>query len=417
MTDLLPIKDAQQKIISVIKTRDPESCLVEEGYGRTLAENILSPLSLPPFTNSSMDGFAVRSEDIISASATSPVSLHVKMNIPAGSSLQEDLIAGTAARILTGAPIPHGADAVVPAENTDQSGESQTVALPESVTIFTSARPGENCRPAGEDVEKGQLVLKKGRILQPQDIGLLVSMGVRRVKVFRRARIALFSCGDELLSPEKKLTPGKIYDSNRFVLAGVLKNAGVEVIQLGIARDYPRSVMDTLDQICQDPPDLILSSAGVSVGVADYVRQVIEKFGRLSFWRVNMRPGKPIAFGQYKDIPFLGLPGNPVSAYIGCIVFALPVVRYLHGLPPFNQKTIKAILTEPLKSSDGRESYYRGIITRENGINKASMTGHQGSGNLYSLVQANALMIVPAGVNVIRAGEEVTAWMLDSGLD
>jgi molybdopterin molybdotransferase len=150
--------------------------------------------------------------------------------------------------------------------------------------------------------------------------------------------------------------------------------------------------------------------------VTDYVRQVIEEYGRLSFWRVNMRPGKPIAFGEYKGIPFLGLPGNPVSAYIGCMVFVLPVVRYLHGLPPFNQKTVRAILTEPLKSSDGRESYYRGIITRENGINKASMTGHQGSGNLYSLVQANALLILPAGVNVMQAGEEVTAWTLDSDL-
>ena len=413
MTELLSIHEAQQQILSVIKPASPEMCRVEEACGRILAAMVHSPLNLPPFTNSNMDGFAVRSADILKASPLSPVHLPVKMDIPAGSSSLNSLAPGTAARILTGAPIPSGADAVIPIENTDQSGPVQSVSLPESVAFYASVRPGENCRPAGQDVPVGQLVLKAGRILQPQDIGLLVSLGIRQVQVMKKARIALFSSGDELLTPDQPLTPGKIYDSNGFVLTEMLKKAGAEVIQLGIARDNPESVLHTLDKTLQDPPDLLISSGGVSVGVFDYVRQVIEKNGHLAFWRVNIRPGKPIAFGDYKNIPFLGLPGNPVSAYIGCTDFVLPFIRQLHGLPPFAQKTLKAVLAEPVESADGRESFYRGIIHEENGINKASLAGHQGSGNLFSLVQANALLIIPAGVKLIPAGEEVTAWALE----
>lgn len=417
MTELLSIREAQQKILSVVKKQDPKLCKVEDAYGRVLAQDIQSPLNLPPFTNSAMDGFAVRSDDIQNASSSSPIRLPVKMDIPAGFSSAGMLPPGTAARILTGAPIPAGADAVVPVENTDQYGTSQTVSLPETVAILSPVKPGDNTRPVGEDVKSGQPVFETGRVLQPQDVGLLISLGIRQVPVMPRPRIALFSSGDELLTPDQPLTPGKIYDSNGFVLTGLLKKAGAEVIQLGIARDNPQSVINTLDKALQNPPDLIISSAGVSVGVFDYVRQVIEENGSLSFWRVNMRPGKPIAFGFYKNFPFLGLPGNPVSAYIGCTVFALPVIRHLLGLEPFVQKSIKVVLTEPLESPDGRESFYRGIIHLENGVYKASLTGHQGSGNLFSLVQANALLIVPAGIKVIPAGEVVSAWALESGLD
>jgi molybdopterin molybdotransferase len=416
MTELLSIREAQQRMLSVIKTTNPELCAVEEAYGRILAEDIFSPLNFPPFTNSSMDGFAIRSEEIINASSTSPVYLPVKMDIPAGFTQKNILTKGTAARIFTGAPIPLGADAVVPIENTDQFSSAQKVSLPGSVAIHLSVKPGDNTRPAGEDLRIGQLVLNKGRILKPQDIGLLISLGIRQVQVVKKVRIALFSSGDELLTPDQPMAPGKIYDSNKFVLTGILENAGAEVIQLGIARDNPKSVIDTLDKALQYPPDLIISSAGVSVGVFDFVQQVIKENGSISFWKVNMRPGKPITFGSYKNIPFIGLPGNPVSSYIGCIVFVLPFIRQLQGLPPFAQKTIKAVLTEPMESPDGRESFYRGIIRNENGINKASLTGHQGSGNLFSLVQANALLIVPAGIKMIPAGEEVTAWALESDL-
>lgn len=417
MTDLLPIREAQEKILAVVNTKGLERCKVELAYHRVLAEDITSPLALPPFNNSSMDGFAVRSAEVSSASPDSPVTLPVSLDIPAGFASQGVLAKGTAARILTGAPVPLGADAVIPVEDTDQYKNPQTGPMQTSVSFFKPAKPGVNLRVAGEDVQLGQLVLEKGRRLLPQDVGLLISLGLREVQVTQRARIALFSSGDELLLPGQSMTPGKIYDSNTYVLTGLLEDAGAEVVHLGIALDNPESVKATLDQVLQNPPDLIVGSAGVSVGAFDYVREVIEANGSLSFWRVNMRPGKPIAFGSYRNIPFIGLPGNPVSAYIGSLVFVLPLIRKLHGLPPFAQHFVQAVLDEPLSSPDGRESFYRGLIRRENGVFHARLTGHQGSGNLFSLVQANALLIVPGGVNYIPAGETISAWALDPELN
>lgn len=417
MTELLPIREAQIKILAVINEVKTESCAPEEAYGRVLMEDIHSPLRLPPFANSSMDGFAVHASELKGASPENPVRLPVILDIPAGKSQEYTLPPGKAARILTGAPLPHGADAVIPVEATDQFTSLRDETLPETVACFAAVKPGANCRLAGEDVELGQLVLTKGKILQPQDVGLLISLGIRQVQVSKRARVALFSSGDELLTPGERLSPGKIFDANQYVLKGLLQSTGAEVVQLGIARDNPQSVIATLDKALQNPPDLIISSAGVSTGVYDYIYQVITQQGNLNFWRVNMRPGKPVAFGDYKGIPFLGVPGNPVSAYIGTLVFALPFIRQLHGQDPFAQKTIRAVLTEPLKSPDGRESFYRGTLKNENGTIKASLAGHQGSGNLFSLVLANALLIVPAGVNLIPAGEEVEAWPLESSLE
>jgi molybdopterin molybdotransferase len=416
MTDLLPIRDAQEKIIAFAKPKRIEMCKVDLAYHRILAADIRSPLSLPAFNNSSMDGFAVNSKDVSGASAGSPVTLPVSVDIPAGLTQKVTLTPGTAARILTGAPIPDGADTVIPVEDTDHYRQPQTGPLQKTVAFFKSARPGENIRPVGEDVQTGQIVLQKGRCLLPQDIGLLVSLGIQEVEVLQKPRIALFSSGDELLTPDQPLSPGKIYDSNRYVLTGLLEEAGAEVIQLGIARDNPQSVEETLDQALENPPDLIISSAGVSVGAFDFVREVIEARGSLSFWRVNMRPGKPIAFGHYQNIPFIGLPGNPVSAYIGTLVFVLPFIRQLRGRPPFIPNMIKVVLEEPLYSADGRESFYRGLVHKENDVFKARLTGHQGSGNLFSLVQANALLIVPAGVKLIPAGEIINAWSLDPDL-
>jgi molybdopterin molybdotransferase len=417
MSDLISIQNAQETILSKISPAPLESCLSETAFGRVLAMDIYSPIELPPFTNSSMDGFAVHSKDVISASREHPIQLPVSMDIPAGAVPSDELVKGYAARILTGAVLPSGADAVIPLENTDQNQTSQGRSLPAFVTFFTAIKPGENVRPAGEDLKKGQLILKKGRTLQPQDVGLLISLGIREVKVSRKPRIALFSSGDELLTPGQALAPGKIYDANRYVLTGLLTKAGAEVIELEIARDNRKSVVETLERTIKNSPDLILSSAGVSVGVFDYVRQVIEENGSLDFWRVNMRPGKPVAFGDYKGIPFLGLPGNPVSAYIGCLVFVLPILRHLQGLPAASPHTVKAILKEALPSPDGRESYYRGVLTKGKDGLEAALAGHQGSGNLYSLVQANALLIVPAGVKHIAVGETVNAWLLEEEIE
>ncbi|HEX7556032.1 MAG TPA: gephyrin-like molybdotransferase Glp [Leptolinea sp.] len=414
MTDLIPVREAQERILTAVHPRPPQNTQVTTAYGRVLANDIFAPINLPSFMSSAMDGFAVHNQDVQVAALNSPVILKVTSDIPAGQMQTAPLQPGCAARIMTGAALPPEADSVIPVEETDQVGAAQSISLPNSVKIFNFVNSGQHTRQIGEDIRKGQLVLPAGRKLQPQDIGLLVSLGIQEVLVSAIPRVAIFSSGDELLSPGQPFEPGKIYDSNRYLLTGLIRNEGAEVIQLEIARDNPESILQILNQIAADPPDLILSSAGVSVGVFDYVRQVLEQNGSLSFWRINMRPGKPLAFGYFKDIPFFGLPGNPVSAYICCAVFALPVIRNLLGLPPLQPRTVKAVLSEPLESSDGRESYYRGILNWKDGMYSASLTGHQGSGNLFSLVQANALLIVPAGVKMIPAGAEVTAWLLGS---
>ncbi len=414
MSELMPIREAQEKTLEAIGRKEPQTISVLEAAGRTLAEEIISPLDLPAFDNSSMDGFALRSSEIANASPGNPVTLPVLMDIPAGFAGRVELPVGHAARILTGAPIPVGADTVIPVEKTDQYQKPQNGSLPDNVTFLAASAPGDNIRRTGEDLKQGQLILPKGRLLQAQDLGLLVMMGIQQVSLLQRPRVAIFSSGNELLMPGEVLTPGKIYDANRHVLRELLQSAGAEVIDLGIARDTPQSVKAVLDQALSGAPDLIISSAGVSVGAFDYVRQVIEENGSLAFWRVNMRPGKPIAFGSYCDIPFIGLPGNPVSAFIGCKVFVEPCIRKLRGFDPFKPDLVKAVLDDPLKSPDGRESFYRGVIREEEGVLRARLTGHQGSGNLFSLVQANALLIVPAGVKKMDVGDEVNAWWLDT---
>jgi len=413
MSELMEIKVAQQRILSVFDGPVPEQLEVLDALGRTLMENIVSPINLPLFTNSSMDGFAVFSGDVARASAEHPVRLPVSMDIPAGVTPPARLERGHAARILTGAVLPEGADAVIQLEDTDQNFTRQENPLPASVTCFRPTKPGLNVRSTGEDLQKGQVILHSGRRLQPQDIGILISIGKHTVEVARKPRVALFSSGDELLTPGQEMAPGKIYDSNTYVLTGLMEQAGAEVIHLGIARDNHASVVETLERGIENPPDLFLSSAGVSVGVYDWVRQVIEENGKLDFWRVNMRPGKPVAFGNYKGIPFLGLPGNPVSAYIGAIVFVLPILRRLQGLPPNSSHIVKARTRQILTSEDGRESFYRGLLSKSKNGYEAVLAGHQGSGNLYSLVQANCLLIVPAGVRQIPAGEIVDAWILE----
>ena len=416
MADLISIQDAQKKILATAIPAVSENCEVERAYDRILAETVFSPVDHPAFDNSSMDGFAVHSEDLCCASASTPVSLPVKMDIPAGSTNRTILSIGMTARILAGAPIPDGANAVVPIEKTDQYTAPQTGSLPEKVLFTSIANPGDFIRRAGEDVRIGQKILEKGRKLQPQDIGVLIMLGTRQVSVMKKTRIGLFSSGDELLLPDQTLSPGKIHDANTYVLTGLFEKAGVEVIQLGIARDNPQNIRRILDTAVNTKLDLIVGSAGVSVGAFDFVRQVVETNGTLSVWRVNMRPGKPITFGSYKNVPFFGLPGNPVSAYISAMVFVLPYLRQLMGLDPFTQKIVQAILDEPLESADGRECFFRGIIRNENGVMHACLTGHQGSGNLFSLIQANALLIVPAGVKRLETGEKIEAWVLDNDL-
>jgi len=240
---------------------------------------------------------------------------------------------------------------------------------------------------------------------------LLAMLGIANVQVHKKPRVALLSSGDELLEINSPLTTGKIYDSNSYALAALIENAGAEVLRLGVAKDTHESVKGLFQKAINENVDLIISSAGVSVGAFDYVKEVIESQGQLDFWRVNMRPGKPLAFGKYQDKSFIGLPGNPVSAFVGFEVFVRPVLEKLRGQLDGSRLTVKVRCAKEIES-DGRESYLRAKIHEENGVYIAELTGHQGSGNLLSLVQADALLIIPAGVKCVPVGQEVDALLL-----
>ena len=413
---ILSVQEAQTRILDAFQAVETEVVPVIHCRGRILAEEICAPGDLPPFDNSSMDGFAVRAGDVQNAQPSAAARLRVIGDIPAGSAPQFTLQPGQAARIMTGAPLPDGADAVVPVEETNFAPHlvqaSTAESLPEEVSIFQPARHGANVRQRGADVRQGQPLLQIGRLLQPQDLGILASIGQASVCVFRRPRVALFSSGDELVQPGQTLGPGQIYDSNQYVLAAMLEREGAQVIRLGTAPDDPGQIEKLLAQAIDAQADVIVTSAGVSVGAFDFVRQVIESQGSLNFWKVNMRPGKPLAFGTFRGTPLVGLPGNPVSAFVGCLVFVLPVIYKLAGRELTFPRQEKAILAQPIES-DGRESYLRAIVRDENGKLVARLTGHQGSGNLYSLVQANALLIVPSGVKSLPSDSEVNVWFFE----
>ena len=370
--------------------------------------DIVAADDLPPFDNSSMDGFAIRSVDSSNAAPASPLTLSVVTDIPAGSAPKVSLAVGEAARIMTGAQLPAGADAVVPVEDTDFNNRDAGSTAPQAVQISKPANSGENVRPRGMDVRKGNIVLQKGQRINPQTAGILAMLGFPNVEVYKRPRVALLSSGDELLDVNAALESGKIRDSNSYMLAALIKSANAEVLPLGIAKDTRASVINLIEQAVEQNADLIISSAGVSVGAFDYVKEVIESNGALDFWRVNMRPGKPLAFGNYKKIPFIGLPGNPVSAFVGFEVFVRDTIERLSGISDRIRQTVRVRSDEEILS-DGRESYLRAIIHEKDGVQIAKLTGHQGSGNLLSLVQADALLIIPAGVKCVPAGQEVNA--------
>jgi molybdopterin molybdotransferase len=410
---MLSVKEAQEQILSHFRPLEKVYISLNEAAGRMLAESIYSDMDLPTFNNSSVDGFAVFAADVSPASQDQPRSLKVIADIPAGSAANIILSPGQSARIMTGAPVPTGADAVVMVEDTNFSQRATGEAAPREVTIYKSVRTGENVRKQGADIKRGQEILPTGRILQPQDIGMLAMLGVSKVPVRKKPKVALISSGDELLPVDAPLEPGKIHDSNTYMLEAMAQKLGCEVLRLGVAADRYEVVNALLDKAADSEPDVIISSAGVSVGAFDYVKDVVESAGALNFWKVDMRPGKPLAFGEYRGIPFFGLPGNPVSSFVGFLVFVQPALERMSGIEAAAKARVRVVLAEEVES-DGRESYLRAMVSRQNEEYVAKLTGHQGSGNLFSLVQANALLIIPSGVKSCPPGSEVEAWLLDS---
>jgi molybdopterin molybdotransferase len=404
---MLSVSEARERILSQFQTTTTEILSLTASSGRVLAVDVKAAHELPLFDNSSMDGFAIRAED----TNGSPLTLRVVADIPAGIAPQVILAPGQAARIMTGAQMPLGANAVIPVEDTDFASRKAGSTAPRTVSFERKVNAGENVRPHGTDLQAGQVVLKKGRTLKAQDLGLLAGLGISKVEVFKKPRIALLSSGNELIDVDQPLEAGQIHDSNSYTLAVLIESAGAEVIRLGVAKDSRDSVTGLFEKAIAENADLILSSAGVSVGAFDYIKEVIESHGNMDFWRVNMRPGKPLAFGTYRGVNFIGLPGNPVSAFVGFEVFVRDALHKLSGRSDGSRLKIKVRCAEQVES-DGRESYLRAVLHDENGVQTASLTGHQGSGNLLSLVQADALLIIPAGVKCVPAGQEVEAILL-----
>lgn len=407
---LLSVSEAREKLLRTFAPLPSETIPLTQAAGRVLAEAILAPSDLPPFSNSSMDGFAVRAADLTAADAEHPARLRVVADIPAGKLSSNPLRPGQAARIMTGAPLPPRADTVVPVEDTDFNQRDAGSPPPAEVAIFRAVSLGAYVRPRGEDLHAGEMVMSAGTVVRPKEVGMLAMLGHAEVRVTRRPRVAVLSSGDELLPVGAPPEPGKIYESNAHTLSALIEETGATPLNLGISPDRPEAVQERLDYAVSQGADVILTSAGVSVGAYDFVRHVVEMHGRLAFWRVNMRPGKPLAFGAYRGLPFIGLPGNPVSTYVGFEVFVRPALCQLLG-KPWKRETLRARLDEPMES-DGRESYLRGIMTVREGVYSVRLTGHQGSGNHYSLVQANAFIIIPPGVKSLPLGSEVDIWPL-----
>ncbi len=411
-SEYLTVEEALTAVLSTISILPAEQVPLLDALGRVLAQPVVAQDSLPPFANSSMDGYAFIAADLVGASQQNPVTLRVVGDVAAGAMPTVVLTLGTAVRIMTGAPLPPGADAVVPVEDTDEAWREKERPLPTRIQIYRSVQSGDYVRHPGEDIEAGQTILTPGHILRPQEVGVLASLGVAKVSVIRRPKVAILATGDELLAVDQPLQPGKIRNSNGYTQAAQIMALGAELVQLGIAGDTETAVRDKLQAGLDAKVDLFISSAGVSVGAYDVVKNVLEQDGNVGFWRVRMRPGKPLAYGTYQGIPYLGLPGNPVSAMVSFERFARAAILKMAGHEKLNRPTITVTVQNAIHS-DGRESYIRAIVSREDEAYVATLTGDQGSHIMTSLVKANALLIVPEGVEYVPKNSQLIAWMID----
>lgn len=411
MPELLSVDTALEQILNGITALEPEPVELADALGRVLADDIDADIDIPPFPNSSMDGFALRAYDLLGASAESPVTLTIVGDIPAGIVPDVHIESGQAARIMTGAQMPIGADVVIPVESTNAiwtPGGNDP--LPHEVQVFRSLKSGDYVRPVGEDIRSGTRTLSAGRILQAADIGVLAALGRSPIRVIRRPKVVILSTGDELVEVNEPLAPGKIRNTNSYTLAALVTTYGGIPIRIPTAQDTIEDVRRRFEEALDHRPDIILSSAGVSVGAFDAVRMVIEQLGAITFWRVNLRPGKPLAYGHIRGIPFFGLPGNPVSAMVTFDVFVRPVLLRMEQRPE-TIRTIIATVSEDIPS-DGRRSYLRVKLSNQNGRWMASLTGTQSSSALSSMVQADGLLIIPEGHTQVNKGTELSVRLL-----
>ena len=399
---MLSVEEARHQMLNTIPVLPTEKREILNCAGYVLAEALHAEENIPPFDNSAMDGFAVRAADVQNASEAKPAVLTVVETIAAGYAPTKQVAPGQTARIMTGAMMPEGADAVVMQEVTQQDGDE--------VKIFEGVDKAGNVRFTGESVAEGQQVMGKGKYLRPPEVSMLASLNCPEVTVYRKPTVAIVSTGDELTPLGEPLEPGKIRDSNRYGLYAQVEEAGGIPIDMGIAPD-DEAETERIFRAALAKADALITSGGVSVGEHDVVKSVLARLGKINFWRVAMKPGKPQAYGISDGKPIFGLPGNPVSSLVVFELFVRPALLKMAGHTELLRPTFKATLAEPVTNRDGRVNYMRAILKASNGQYTAEMTGPQGSGILHSLVLANGLITIPAGVT-LGAGETVDAQFL-----
>lgn len=392
---MISVADARARILAeVARPTSPEAVAVAHALGRVLARDIEAPFDVPPADNSAVDGYAVRATDLV---ADGRARLRVIRDLPAGSVSDDTVGPGETVRIMTGAPIPPGADTVVPQELAErEEGGVRLAAVP----------PGANVRARGEDVRAGTVVLPRGCVLRPQELGLVASLGLPDVWAHARPRVALLSTGDEVVEPGLPRKPGQIYDANRFSLLGLVEAAGGASLDLGIVPDI-RDVLRARLLEAADAADVVLTSGGVSVGVYDLVKDVLAEIGGVDFWQVAMQPGRPLAVGKIGESHFFGLPGNPVASMLCFLLFVRPALWRLSGRRELDPPRFIAVATEPMRKKAGRREFKRGILRFTEHGWEVSTTGPQGSGILSSMVAANCLIILEEPRGDVKPGEPV----------
>jgi molybdopterin molybdotransferase len=404
---MISFDEALNNILSHIHALGLEKVSLLESLGRVIAEDIYANRDIPPLDNSAMDGYALKFEDVQKASPDHPVRLEVIEDLPAGFISKKKLEKGKAIRIMTGAPIPKGADAVIPVEETKKEDGS--------VLIFKAAVLGENIRKSGEDVKKSDRVISKGDTIRPAEVGMLASVGRSFVSVYQKPLVAILCTGDELVDVDGELDEVKIISSNSYTLAAQVKDCGAIPVQLGIAKDRKKEIEEKLRQGIR--ADVLISSAGISVGDYDFVKEVMKNLGmEMVFWKVAMRPGAPLAFGTIGEKPVFGLPGNPVSSMISFEQFVRPSLLKMMGHRQLFRPVIEAILKEEIRKISGRRYFIRGSVSFEKDQYFVTTTGEQGSGILRSMVKANGLIIIPEDQEIARAGDKVKVQLLDRNL-
>ena len=408
---MISVEAALEIILSEIKPLGLERTSILLTLGRVLGEDIYASVDNPPWDNSAMDGYALRASDTKGASRAKPVILRIIEDLPAGYVAKKSVKRGETVRIMTGAPIPRGADAVVMVEDTDKS---EVRSQKSEVKIFREAKIRDNIRRAGEDFKKGALVLKKGTAIRAAEVAMLATVGKPNVCVYQRPKVAVLSTGDELVEIEETPSNGKIVNSNSYAISAQIKACGAVPVQLGIARDAKKDLMDKLSYGLAS--DCILSSGGVSVGDFDFVKDVLKEMGsEMRFWKVAIKPGKPLAFGIINNKPVFGLPGNPVSAMVAFEQFVRPAILKMMGVRNIFRKSLTALLTSSLKKKAGRMHFIRAVLEEKNGQFYVTPLEGQGSGALSSMVMANSLIILPEDAKDAAKGSKVKVQPLDSG--